>query len=253
MSKEAMNLALEGAANYIDTLGGDSSRYRQTLANEALDCMAENARELGLHYDAKSDHKLMENAKGDVERIQLVQTNVGIGNTEQPFFKHSVEQPYNWSEWVCPDPRGYLMKCCDCGLVHEAEFGVVRYKSETEREDCDMVDDPNLQAVFRMRRSEQWSPADMAHRAGGLTMEQPAQQQLYCYVYKENGEEFFAPPTSYVPDDATPLYASPPAQRTWAGLTAEEIAQGNKESWVTEQAWQSAVWWAEAKLKEKNT
>ena len=42
-------------------------------------------------------------------------------------------------------------------------------------------------------------------------------------------------------------------ERTWVGLTDEEIAQGCKESWVTEQAWQSAVWWAEAKLKEKNT
>ena len=38
----------------------------------------------------------------------------------------------------------------------------------------------------------------------------------------------------------------------WVGLTDDEIAQGLKESWVTEQAWQSAVWWAEAKLKEKN-
>ena len=45
----------------------------------------------------------------------------------------------------------------------------------------------------------------------------------------------------------------PAPQRTWVGLTDEEIAQGCKESWVTEQAWQSAVWWAEAKLKEKNT
>ena len=44
-----------------------------------------------------------------------------------------------------------------------------------------------------------------------------------------------------------------PLVREWVGLTDEEIAQGNKESWVTEQAWQSAVWWAEAKLKEKNT
>ena len=44
-----------------------------------------------------------------------------------------------------------------------------------------------------------------------------------------------------------------PAQRTWVGLTDEEIEQGCRESWVTEQAWQSAVWWAEAKLKEKNT
>jgi hypothetical protein len=41
-------------------------------------------------------------------------------------------------------------------------------------------------------------------------------------------------------------------KREWVGLTDEEIAQGLKESWVTEQAWQSAVWWAEAKLKEKN-
>jgi hypothetical protein len=50
-----------------------------------------------------------------------------------------------------------------------------------------------------------------------------------------------------------PLYTAPPAvERPWVGLTDEEIAQGNKESWVTEQAWQSAVWWAEAKLKEKN-
>jgi hypothetical protein len=39
----------------------------------------------------------------------------------------------------------------------------------------------------------------------------------------------------------------------WVGLTDEEIEQGCKESWVTLQAWQSAVWWAEAKLKEKNT
>ena len=51
-----------------------------------------------------------------------------------------------------------------------------------------------------------------------------------------------------------PLHTYPPAaQRTWVGLTDDEIAQGWKESWVTEQAWQSAVWWAEDKLKEKNT
>ena len=42
-------------------------------------------------------------------------------------------------------------------------------------------------------------------------------------------------------------------KRPWVGLTDDEIEQGCKESWVTEQAWQSAVWWAEAKLKEKNT
>ena len=54
-------------------------------------------------------------------------------------------------------------------------------------------------------------------------------------------------------DDDTPGYLSDRPRREWVGLTDEEIAQGCKESWVTEQAWQSAVWWAEAKLKEKNT
>ena len=47
------------------------------------------------------------------------------------------------------------------------------------------------------------------------------------------------------------LYAMPP-QREWVGLTDEEIDEGNKQSWVSKQAWQSAVWWASEKLKEKN-
>jgi len=54
-------------------------------------------------------------------------------------------------------------------------------------------------------------------------------------------------------DNARELGLDYEPQRTWVGLTDDEIAQGWKESWVTEQAFQSAVWWAEAKLKEKNT
>jgi hypothetical protein len=41
-------------------------------------------------------------------------------------------------------------------------------------------------------------------------------------------------------------------QREWVGLTDEEIEEGIKQSWVTEQAFQSAAWWAEAKLRSKN-
>ena len=43
------------------------------------------------------------------------------------------------------------------------------------------------------------------------------------------------------------------SMREWVGLTEKEIEQGKKETWVTEQAFESAVWWAEQKLKEKNT
>ena len=152
---------------------------------------------------------------------------------EPEFFTHCVDQPYDWSEWVCPDPKGYLMKCCDCGLVHEAEFGVVRYKSETEREDCDMVDDPNLQAVFRMRRSEQWTPKDTAYRPGGLA--QPKQEPV-AYMVKAHGmlqrlsrradvaDEIACQYRKEDPNaDVLPLYTSPPAQRK--PLDAGEISR----------------------------
>jgi hypothetical protein len=45
----------------------------------------------------------------------------------------------------------------------------------------------------------------------------------------------------------------PVQPKTWVGLTDEDIEQGWKESWVDKQAFESAVWWAEKKLKEKNT
>lgn len=35
-------------------------------------------------------------------------------------------------EWVKPVMDNYLMKCCDCGLVHEMDFRVVRIIEEYE-------------------------------------------------------------------------------------------------------------------------
>jgi hypothetical protein len=61
------------------------------------------------------------------------------------------------------------------------------------------------------------------------------------------------PPGGRQSEDCLTAAKRQSARSAWVGLTDEEIEQGCKESWVTEQAWQSAVWWAEAKLKEKNT
>ena len=42
---------------------------------------------------------------------------------------------------------------------------------------------------------------------------QPAPvQEPFCFVYVENGEEYFAPKGAYVADNAQPLYTTPPAQ-----------------------------------------
>ena len=108
----------------------------------------------------------------------------GLAQPEQEFTTHE-EGKDGWSDWVCPDPQSYLMKCCDCGLVHEAQFGVVRYTDTAEKENCDMVDDPNLQAVFRMRRSEQWTPKDTAYRPGGLAQQE--QEPVSGVVLDEHG------------------------------------------------------------------
>ena len=171
---------------------------------------------------------------------KLAQAAIKEALAQPEFIKHEVKNADDWSEWVCPDPKGYLMKCCDCGLVHEAEFAVVRYKSETEREDCDMVDDPNLQAVFRMRRSEEWTPEDTAHRVGGLPMAQPEQPRvrtgncLRVGVCASEGHKI-AP------------------QRTWVGLTHEErkdTLQSVNTGFVVDASVVALA--IEAKLKEKN-
>jgi hypothetical protein len=68
----------------------------------------------------------------------------------QDFVKHEVESVHDWSDWVCPNPEQYFMKCCDCGLVHEMQFKVAKYKLGNE---CEFVEDTNLQAVFKARRT----------------------------------------------------------------------------------------------------
>jgi hypothetical protein len=110
------------------------------------------------------------------------------------------------------------------------------------------------------------STCDAIHTAREALAEQPApvakphEQEPIAYLHqcgkkpelKELSFKKNEPLLAAKGYKAIPL-TSPPAQHTWVGLTDEEIAQGCQESWVTEEAWQSAVWWAEAKLKEKNT
>ncbi len=69
------------------------------------------------------------------------------------FTTHEVENIEDWTDWVCPEPNNYLMKCCDCGLVHEMQTRVAKYKPEPS-EEFEVVKDVDTQAQFRMRRHE---------------------------------------------------------------------------------------------------
>ena len=60
-----------------------------------------------------------------------------------------------WSPWVSPKMEGYKMQCCGCGLVHEIDFKVVKFKGKpdekglTEYED---INDKDIQILWRLRR-----------------------------------------------------------------------------------------------------
>ena len=62
-----------------------------------------------------------------------------------------------WCDWVCPKPIGYLMQCCDCGLIHEMELRVAKYQPRP-CEVFEVVSDPDLEVQFRMKRRDDISP-----------------------------------------------------------------------------------------------
>jgi hypothetical protein len=128
-------------------------------------------------------------------------------------------------------------------------------------------------AIIEAEKQEAWNPSDTSYRPGGLPQDFIGHESVAwpCEIEEADFEKdtvtlkmltsqyvvragkhwlSTTPPAAPVKESLT---TQPAAQRHWVGLTDEEIEQGCKESWVFLHAWQSAVRWSEAKLKEKNT
>ena len=101
-----------------------------------------------------------------------------------------------------------------------------------------------------------WSPEDTAHRAGGLPMAQPKQEQdepvaVVNGVY--GGRFTYAPiKASVILPVGMALYTRP-QPRTWVGLTDEEHNEIAIESGCMSADWVFYGAAVERKLKEKNT
>jgi hypothetical protein len=54
-----------------------------------------------------------------------------------------------WTEWQFPIMDGYLMQCCDCGLVHEVDFKVMEKIGRTKR-DGSWEAEPTKKGKFRV-------------------------------------------------------------------------------------------------------
>lgn len=63
-------------------------------------------------------------------------------------FEVMYEGEAGWSDWVHPLP-GYLMRCCDCGLVHEMQTAIVP-TNEASTATADGEDEEHI-VIFRMR------------------------------------------------------------------------------------------------------
>jgi hypothetical protein len=115
-----------------------SKELFRRIHSELLDVL-KSVNELEIHHDGDHFHELL--------------CDVETALADQEFIFHDEENEGGWSDWVCPKPDSYLMKCCDCGLVHEMQTRVAKY--EPKPSDTFVVpNDPDLQTQFRMRRHE---------------------------------------------------------------------------------------------------
>jgi len=167
-------------------------------------------------------------------------------------------------------------KCDVCDLQAEVLEQCRIIAMDAEREDALRAELTRLKASIALDKK-----ADNARELGLSYDDEPARQD----VPETNFGNTAAQPAVQEPvgevsghdwstgllyrdlEPGTPLYTAPQpvpvktyhdgkpwpvAPKPWVGLTDEDIEQGWNESWVDKQAFESAVWWAEKKLKEKN-
>jgi hypothetical protein len=118
------------------------------------------------------------------------------------------------------------------------QFNIVKY---SEGDKCEDFDDPYVQVVFRARRTT--PPA--------APVQEPVQEPVAWQGVYDKTDLYYRKP---VQGDVRPLYTTPPAaQRTWVGLTVDEI-DAIQELHLSQNDYLAHYAYAvEAKLKEKNT
>lgn len=59
-----------------------------------------------------------------------------------------------WTEWIAPRMRGYNMACCDCGLVHEMQFTVIKRSKQQKKGYTTGKPIKGARVVIRARRNK---------------------------------------------------------------------------------------------------
>lgn len=71
------------------------------------------------------------------------------------FHKVKVKKGKKYSDWEYPIMKKYQMACCDCGLVHEINFKVVKIikKLKNNVDKCEDITDENYRIMMQARRN----------------------------------------------------------------------------------------------------
>ena len=268
MSIDAMKQALE-ALRFALHVGFDESSESQIKKGDKA---------FRQHQDAITALRLAIEQADEQEAWKTSDMAYRPGGLPQDFVKHEVDTPGEWSEWVCPDPTQYFMKCCNCGLVHEMQFNIVKYSAGDK---CEDFDDPYVQAVFRARRVEKaerqepvadasawWAlvmgAAASIEDASNCLRDEDAKRQAIGAAkhYREKAQALYTTRQPMVVSQecaergcmAHDDRVDGPGmviERPWVGLTDEEIDKTYEtQVWDARRSYARAI---EAKLKEKNT
>jgi hypothetical protein len=77
---------------------------------------------------------------------------------ERQVAKHKVmhTREDGWCDWAQPIMDGYKMSCCDCGLVHDMQFTVLRKGKALPNGDWEAtpLDPEKYRVEFRVRRNK---------------------------------------------------------------------------------------------------
>jgi len=70
-------------------------------------------------------------------------------------YRQEIEGEDGWSRDIAPQMKGYKMACCDCGLVHDIDFRVVKVAKTYEDGgwDAEDVDDSEYRVIMKARRN----------------------------------------------------------------------------------------------------
>lgn len=78
-----------------------------------------------------------------------------------------VEGDNGWTIWIQPTTPRYKLACCDCGLVHDVEIGIVREVGMGGH--LEDENNPSLHVVYRARRNNRSTAQMRRHRPAAAT------------------------------------------------------------------------------------